>query len=200
MNKPFIIVAIAALIGGLIGGGATLALASRGKTQESLIKEFYAVENAAIVSPHSLRRMMDKGNQSFILVDLRSEQEYIKEHIIGAVNIPAYKDPDTSAYEETDRIIGEFKKLSPDRDVIVYCYSIPCMTGRKIGKMLSANGIYVKLLGIGWNEWRHSWTMWNHEHEWKTTKPEDYIWKGREPGIVPRRDLPSPCGEGELAC
>lgn len=92
------------------------------------------------MSPHGLRKLIDKQDKSFVLVDLRSEQEYLAGHIVGAVNIPAYKDPDTSAYDDTTRIIGDFQKLKslyPERSIIVYCYSMACMTGRKIGKMLA---------------------------------------------------------------
>lgn len=49
------------------------------------------------------------------------------------------------------------------------------MTGRKVGKMLAKEGIYVKHLGIGWNEWRYDWKSWNHPHEWDITNPMDYI-------------------------
>jgi rhodanese-related sulfurtransferase len=201
MHKTMIIAVMAAVLGGLVGGWIISYVEKPHKpTSQELIAEFYAVENAVHVSPHGLRRMMDKGDQSYILVDLRSPEEYEREHIIGAINIAAYKDPNTSAYEETERIVGEFTKLPKDKDIIVYCYSSACMTGRKIGKMLSENGIFVKHLGIGWNEWRHFWTTWNHEHEWGVTKPEDYISKGKDAGVPERRELPSPCGEGELAC
>lgn len=195
---------LAAIVGALVSSLVTISILNNQKpktiTSDNLIKEFYDVENAVYVSPHSLRRQMDKGEQNYILVDLRSPQEYEKEHIISAINIPAYKDPNTSAYEEKDRIINEFRKLPPDKEIIVYCYSIPCMTGRKVGKMLSDNSIFVKHLGIGWNEWRYFWTMWNHEHEWNLTRPEDYIMSGKEPGIPQKKELPSSCGEGELAC
>jgi len=207
MNQIIKIVALSAIIGAVVGSGATVTFQSLQKpakpSEEELIKEFYLTENAAHVSPHTLRRKMDKGEQDYILVDLRSPQEYEREHIIGAVNIPAYTDPNTSAYEEKDRIVRQFRELiqkNPGKEIITYCYSIPCMTGRKIGKMLAENGIYVKTLIIGWNEWRYFWTLWNHEHEWKTTKPEDYIWKGKEPGVPVQREAPSPCGEGEFAC
>lgn len=204
MLKSIKIVLISAIIGAVVGSGTTFTLQSFQKpktlSNDELIKEFYLVENAVHISPHSLRRMMDKGDQNYVLVDLRSPQEYEKEHIIGAVNIPAYKDPDTSAYEEKDRIVKQFRELPKDKDIIVYCYSMPCMTGRKIGQLLVENGIYVKHLGIGWNEWRHFWTLWNHEHEWKTTKPEDYITSGKEPGVPKARELPSPCGDNELSC
>ena len=176
---------IAVVCGALAGSMMTLVIMNiqAQKTQNEMIKEFYDIENAVYISPHSLRGQMDKGTGNFILVDLRSAQEYQKEHIVGAVNIPAYKDPNTSAYDEVDRIVGEFQKLPKDKDVIVYCYSIPCMTGRKIGKMLSDRGIYVKHLGIGWNEWRYFWTLWNHELEWNNTQAEDYVWSGTEPGV-----------------
>ena len=190
-----------ALVGALVGSGTTL-IAKRfmKPSAQDLIQEFYAVENAVHVSPHSLRRNMDKGENNFTLVDLRSAQEYEKEHITGAINIPAYKDPDTSAYEEVDRIVASFAALPKNKDIIVYCYSMACMTGRKIGKMLTEHHIYVKHLGIGWNEWRHFWTLWNHEHEWKTTKAEEYITQGKEPGTPKLRELPSPCGEGTFSC
>lgn len=195
------IILISAITAALVGSGTVFILQRTQKLSNSkLITEFYRIENAVRVSPHSLRRLMDKGDQSYILIDLRSPQEYEKEHIVGAVNIPAYKDPDTSAYEEKDRIINQFRELPKNKDIIVYCYSTPCMTGRKVGLFLADNGIFVKHLGIGWNEWRHFWTLWNHEHEWKTTKSEDYIISGKEAGTPKIRELPSPCGEGELSC
>jgi hypothetical protein len=40
---------------------------------------------------------MERKND-FILVDVHSAQEYEQEHIIGALNVPVYRDPDTSAY------------------------------------------------------------------------------------------------------
>lgn len=198
------IILISAAVGAVIGAAVVYSVLSSQKevqkSSQDLIYDFYKIENAVYVSPHSLRRLMDKGDQSYILIDLRSPQEYEKEHIIGAVSIPAYKDPDTSAYEEVERIINQFKQLPKDKDIIVYCYSMPCMTGRKIGLMLAENGIFVKHLGIGWNEWRHFWTLWNHEHEWNLTKPEEYIFSGKEPGVPKVRELPSPCGEGQFSC
>ncbi|MBI2018116.1 rhodanese-like domain-containing protein [Candidatus Daviesbacteria bacterium] len=197
-------VILSAIVGAIIGGSVSYTILFSKKevkkTADQLIYDFYATENAVYVSPHSLRRMMDKGDNSYTLVDLRSTQEYEKEHIIGAVNIPAYKDPDTSAYEEKERIINQFRQLPKDREIIVYCYSMPCMTGRKIGLALAENGIFVKHLGIGWNEWRYFWTLWNHEHEWNLTKPQDYIFPGKEPGTPKTKELPSPCGEGQFSC
>lgn len=169
----------------------------RVRSKEELIADFYAIENAVHVSPHSIRRSMQKNEVNFTLVDLRSAQEYQKEHILTAINIPAYSDPFTPAYEDEERIIDSFRRLDLNKDVIVYCYSTPCMTGRKIGKMLAENGIYVKHLGIGWNEWRYHWELWNHDVEWKSTNVKDYIAIGSEPGVpnfkVDDSAVVSPC-------
>lgn len=205
MNKQTLkTIILSAVIGAIVGGGMSFAVLSSKKevkkTTEQLISEFYDIENAVHISPHSLRKKMDKADKNYVLVDLRSPQEYEKAHIIGAINISAYKDPDTSAYEEIDRIVGQFKELPKDKEVVVYCYSMPCMTGRKVGQALAEKGIFVKLLGIGWNEWRHFWTLWNHEHEWSITKVEDYIFSGKQPGVPQAKELPSPCGDGEFSC
>lgn len=194
-------VGLSVAFGVLLGVSVVLLSEQYAKPDKNdFIAEYYRVENAVHVSPHGLRKLMDKGDQSFILVDLRSAEEYEKAHIVGAVNIPAYSDPDTSAYDEKERIVNQFRALPKGKDIIVYCYSTPCMTGRKVGLMLVDQGIYVKHLGIGWNEWRYHWNLWNHEHEWDKTKAEDYIVSGKEPGVPKSSELPAPCGVGEFGC
>jgi rhodanese-related sulfurtransferase len=155
------------------------------KTGDELIKDFYFSEVAAHVSPHHIRKAIVEGGDSFVLVDLRSQEEYETEHVVGAVSIPAYANPDKSAYGDVERIVGSFEELikeNPDKDVITYCYSMPCMSAKKIGKLLAENDIYVQTLGIGWNEWRYFWTLWNHPHEWNVTNVEDYLFSGEEQG------------------
>lgn len=187
-----------AVIGGMAGGYAFQATSTPDK--EALIRDFYATENAVHVSPHSLRKKIAEGASDFVLVDLRSAEEYEREHVVGAVNIPAYRDKDHSAYDEVDRIVGAFQKLPKEKSIVVYCYSIPCMTGRKVGQMLAEHGIYVQHLGIGWNEWRHFWTLWNHEHEWNATKAEEYVATGSEPGAFTGAPAINPCSEGQFGC
>ncbi len=199
------IIALAAIFGALAGVAASFLYSSfKAPSQNDLINDYYLVENAVLASPHSIRKAIDKGDSGFILVDLRSAQEYEEEHIIGAVNIPAYKDPNTSAYGDVDRIVNSFRELKAEnsgKDLIVYCYSIPCMTGRKIGKMLAEHDIYVKHLGVGWNEWRYYWRLWNHEGEWNTTKAEDYITAGKEPGSLKVKKNSTACPiSGEFGC
>ena len=193
------------VIAGIISGafGAFLVLNYQSTDANALIKGFYETETAVRASPHHIRKAMSEGDESFILVDLRSREEYEKEYIAGAVSIPAYKDKYTSAYGEEERIINSFKTLqdnNPGKEIIVYCYSMPCMTGRKIGKMLAEHGIYVKILGIGWNEWRYFWNLWNHEHEWNETNVMNYISTGSKPGKPAIKNLASTCAKGNFGC
>ena len=187
-----------ALLGGVVGGYLFSLVHVPGK--EALIRGFYDTENAVHVSPHSVRKKISELAQDVILVDLRSQEEYEKEHIVGAISIPAYKDKDHSDYGAEDRIVGAFQSLPQGKSIVVYCYSMPCMTGRKIGQMLTAHDIYVQHLGIGWNEWRHFWTLWNHEHEWSQTNVGDYIASGAEPGVFTGTPVIEPCVEGQFGC
>ena len=200
MKKFIILIFVVVFTGVLAGVFSAFFVLNSENSKESLIKNFYLTETEVYVSPHSLRLKMDSGVNDYILVDLRSQEEYEKEHIIGAINIPAYKNKTTSAYGETERIVNEFSKLQEDKEIIVYCYSIPCMSGRKIGRILAENGIYVKHLGIGWNEWRYFWNLWNHEHEWNQTTVMDYIATGKEPGTPKMKNAPSICTEGDFGC
>ena len=204
MKKETLTIILLAIIFGALSGMLTTLLIPDQDSEEELIKDFYAAENAVHVSPHHIRKGMDKGDSSFILVDLRSEEEYIEEHVIGAINIPAYKDRDHSDYGAVERIVTSFKELrseNPNKEIIVYCYSIPCMTGRKVGNMLAENDIYVKHLGVGWNEWRYYWDLWNHPHELDSTPVEDYVISGKDPGVPELKVNSTVCPiEGPLGC
>jgi rhodanese-related sulfurtransferase len=196
---------IAVIAGAIAGAGASYIISKNIKpNQNELIQAFYETETAALVSPHHLRKEFSKSTRDFVLVDVRSEEEYIREHVIEAVSIPAYKDPNTSAYGDVERIVSSFKKLieeNPEKDIIVYCYSGPCMTGRKVGRMLARKNVYVKELGVGWNEWRYDWNGWNHEHEWDITSVEDYVISGKEPGVYAGKSGSTACPiENDLGC
>lgn len=199
------IIVISTLVGAITGSLVTYGfLQHKRPTSQKLISDFYLTETAVYISPHTLRKRMDKGEANYALVDVRSAQEYEKEHIVGAISIPAYKDPNTSMSleiekEERERIITAFQNLGKEKEILVYCYSMPCMTGRKIGKLLAENGIYVKHLGVGWNEWRYFWNLWNHDGE-TPTKVEDYVVSGKEPGKPKIKDNLTPCRVGELGC
>ena len=88
MNQITKTIIISSVIGAIVGSYATFILQNnKRQTDKDLIKEFYEVENAVYVSPHSLRKKMSEGKiNDYILIDLRSREEYEKEHIITAIN------------------------------------------------------------------------------------------------------------------
>jgi len=185
-KREVIFIAVSVVLGVLISTFVQTQISQKTLVQvkNQLIKSYYDTENLVSVSPHGMRIKMDAGEFDAVLVDLRSAEEYELGHITGAINIPAYKDKYTSDYGATERILGEFRKIPKDKEIITYCYSIACMTSRKIGKLLADNEIYVKHLNIGWNEWKNDWTSWNHQHEWFETWPYQYITAGTEAGEI----------------
>jgi len=202
MNDTLKGLLIGVLVGAVLVGGTVWLLEDEQKTDAQLITEFYEAETAVHVSPHGMRKHIADGE--YIIVDLRSQEEYETEHIIGAINIPAYATPDKSDYGAVERIVGAFAALNTqaeleDKEIVVYCYSAACMTGRKIGAMLAEHDIYVKHLGIGWQEWKYYWDLWNHSGE-TPVDPAEYVSSGLEPGVFVD-EVVSPCDiEGEFGC
>ena len=137
------------------------------------IENFYIENVETLVSPHHLRGLISKGLvDDFILIDLREREDYLNGHIIGAINIV----PD-------ENLVENFEKLNENSEVIIYCYTHYCMRGKKVGKKLAESGIFVKELGIGFNEWKNFYKIWNYESEWEALNISEYIQVGEEAGF-----------------
>lgn len=196
---------ITALITGLIIGSlAVLSFINlHPVTDNERVLEYYKVENSVAVSPYDIKSGLQKNTQdSFILVDLRTQPEYEKEHITSAINIPNYLDPAISGQDNSSRIIAAFAELhskNPNKDIIMYCYSAACTASRKVGLLLAEHGITAKHLNIGWYEWKYYWNMWNGEDG---LKAEDFITTGKDPGTPNLKNtIISPCGaDNEFGC
>ena len=164
--------------------------------ERQYIERFYESNVATLVSPHSLREQLSEGHEQFILVDVREKEDYLRNHIITAINIV----PD-------DNLIINFKELqmnSQDKEILVYCYTHVCMRGKKVGRVLAKNGVYVKELGIGFNEWKNFWREWNYENEWNSININELIISGEEPGELKNKSTSlikeSGCSIGEFGC
>jgi rhodanese-related sulfurtransferase len=165
--------------------GTTLYVLSR---PELLTRHFYAGEMAAVVSPATLKKYIDEKATNYVLVDLRSQGEYEKEHFKTAVNIPA------GSMSEA-QLVAMFAKLPKDKEIIVHCYSAYCTLGRQVGQALSRHGIYVKELTVGWSELRYHWDLWNPGAG--VDDGQDYIVTGKaDPSNAPI----IPCTVGEFGC
>ena len=86
MKKIYTFTLFAMFFGVLSGSLASILILKFYTSNENdLIKDFYSTENAVQVSPHSIRKAIDKDGGNFILVDLRSQEEYEKEHIVDRI-------------------------------------------------------------------------------------------------------------------
>ncbi len=168
------------------------------KSTEDLRKDYYFTETATLVSPHTMRLNMDKGQVDFVLVDVRAAEDYQRGHIKGAINIPFDGKPES---------VNKFRKALEDgkKDrrsyAIIYCYSSACMLGRKTGQELAKQGISVKELSIGYNDWEQSHTVWNNPGE--IYDINNYITSGSEPGeLTPSKEfLNRPCSvDDKFSC
>jgi rhodanese-related sulfurtransferase len=189
------VLGVAAVYFGLISGGQSAS------TDEDKIAAYYANTAATLVSPHNIRERMSGGKENYVLIDTRASEDYERGHIVTAINI----DTGTGGEKTTDDVLQEFKAViaeNPDKEIVIYCYSASCMNGRKVGNFLASNGVFVKEMTVGWNEWRYNWRSWNYDTEWDTYNVDDFWVAGTEPGVVPQsgRSI-QPCSiEGELSC
>ena len=165
-------------------------------TENQRIKSFYSSNTATLISPHSLREQLHKGHENFVLIDTREKEDYLRGHITTAINIVPSKN-----------LVNDFRNLEiqyPDKEILIYCYTHVCMRGKKVGKELADNGVYVKELGIGFNEWKNFWRQWNYEDEWEFIDINEFITIGEEPGVLKKNaaDLfeTKGCSEGEYGC
>lgn len=82
----------------------------------------------ATISQQALVERLAQGNESVLLIDVRSPQEFAAGHVPGAINIPH-----TEIGSHLEQLHG-----AQDRDIVLYCES-----GRRAGmatQTLQANG------------------------------------------------------------
>lgn len=156
------------------------------ETKDDMVKSYYNDEMSSIISPVDVRNLIDKKDENYLLVDLRSKAEYDAEHVITAINIPAVN-------MSKDQLWSEFNKLPKDKEIIVYCYSAYCTLGRQVGQFLANKGFFIKDMNIGWSEWRYYWDLWNPGENSKIGN--NYIIKGTGSSTPA-----GACVQGEFGC
>jgi phage shock protein E len=72
-----------------------------------------AAEGPALIEPKTIVERLAWGDQSLVLLDVRTPAEYAEGHVPGAINIP---------HTEVASRIGELS-AARDRDLVVYCRS-----------------------------------------------------------------------------
>lgn len=103
--------------------------------------------------------------KDLLLIDIRSKAEYDKEHIKGALSLPAYTlKNDTLAYLSIDP--GSVSKLDTTKHIVLYGPSTVFQYTTRIKTDLQKQGYVVSQLAVGWNELRHFQNLWIPEGLW----------------------------------
>lgn len=97
------------------------------------------------ISLDHLKRMMDSG-EPFVLVDVRTRNDFDKEHIKSARSLPL---------DEIDESVKA--RLRSDDPIIVYCDSFICSASTSASKMLTRLGYTnVRDYKGGLREWKQA--------------------------------------------
>lgn len=108
--------------------------------------------------PLLLASKLRKGEKDFTLIDIRSREDYIKGHIITAVNLPIFG---TELVDKNGNLNeGEVKKLMAqyldgDRLVVIYGQNSYSTIPSDIAALLVERFPNVKALAVGWEEWAY---------------------------------------------
>jgi len=142
-------------------------------------KQVYVIISKVIFWPTKSARLLPLETQFFdpielmdvskrnkvILIDVRSPEEYKKEHIIGAISYPLYTIQNgTVKYRESDLLSTD--GLDKAKPTVVYGPSNSFQRQQAFVSELKKQGFNAKLLAVGWNELRHFQNMWIPEGLW----------------------------------
>ncbi|HVO33060.1 MAG TPA: rhodanese-like domain-containing protein, partial [Elusimicrobiota bacterium] len=85
----------------------------------------------------------DEDAGRVIVIDTRDAESFAKEHIPGAVNIPA------------DELPKRLSELAKDKDVVPYCWSVVCHLATRAALFLAEKGYRVHELAGGIEYWKN---------------------------------------------
>ena len=89
-----------------------------------------------------VRLDLQRGQNSFVLIDARSAQDFEECHIPGAINLPARRISEATA------------QFSKEQLLVIYCWSPGCNAATKAAAKLSGLGFQVKEMIGGIEYWR----------------------------------------------
>ena len=106
------------------------------------LEKYFEAKLAAEGGPYDLKHVLDEEKQRWTILDVRSAEDFQKEHIPGAVNIPLME------------IEKRWKEISKKTKVFAYCYNITCHAAPKAALFLAKKGYTVRELVGGIAEWK----------------------------------------------
>ena len=112
------------------------------KLSSAELKRYFEAKLAAELGPHNVKRLVDSGDRSFVILDVRSAQAYREAHVPGAINIPFEEFP------------SRLKELPKGQEVISYCWDVTCTLCTKASYILASKGYTAREMIGGLDSWR----------------------------------------------
>ena len=106
------------------------------------LKRYFEAKLAAELGPHNVKRMLDSGDQNFVILDVRSADGYREAHVPGALNIP---------FEE---LPNRLKEPPRNKDIISYCWNVTCLLCTKASYFLASKGFKAREMIGGIESWQ----------------------------------------------
>ena len=110
------------------------------KTLEHNAVDYFKAKLQFENTPHTLKVQLEKGE--VVLLDVRDNDSFVKEHIPGAVNIPMTE------------LVSRLKELPKNKTIVTYCWNITCAMAPKAALQLAEKGFRVQELVGGIAEWK----------------------------------------------
>lgn len=115
-------------------------------------------------------------NEDIQLVDIRRKENFQKEHISSSINIPVEIDKaNPSEIVNKEELIEAFKKLDSEKTIVIFGENTNSLVPSKLAGLLAEKHIAVKVMTIGWNEFRHLHTFWLPEQLWGKVNVLEFV-------------------------
>jgi rhodanese-related sulfurtransferase len=119
---------------------ATRAEILRKRSSLRRAKKFFETRLQFTLGPIDLNGMI-KGGERVNIVDVRKHEDYIREHIPEAINLP-------------EELWSSFTGLSKDTTNVVYCYTPTCLLSAKAAMYFAEHDFPVMELLGGIETWK----------------------------------------------
>jgi rhodanese-related sulfurtransferase len=136
-------------------------------------------ETYLTIDPVLVKEYMETNNDTYILVDVRSDAEYRSGHIKRAVSIPLYTDF-RRPYGSAVKLDGWEKELRKQtagkREIVVYGYRPDADIIHIAVDAVRKKSMPVKILSVGYGDWVGGFPQWMPGHEiYGSFNINDYI-------------------------
>jgi rhodanese-related sulfurtransferase len=105
--------------------------------------EYFKAKLGYEMSPYGLKHLLDDKTKDYVLVDVRSPEEFKKAHIPTALSIPLKE------------LTNKLSSLPKDKTIVTYCGNITCQLAPTAALELAQKGFKVMDLHGGIKEWQN---------------------------------------------